>query len=170
MMIMTRFLIIAALLGVLPAAQASIQVGFSPEGSARKLVLSTIDGAQRSIDMMAYSFQAKDIVDALIRAQKRGVKVRAVIDKRRNQGEVSLKAIARARENGIDVRIDGHYHIQHDKVMIVDGNTLETGSFNFAKSAETENSENVLVIRDEPEVIRQYQAHFDSRWALGKPQ
>ena len=53
--------------------------------------------------------------------------------------------------------------------MIVDGNTLETGSFNFAKSAETENSENVLVIRDEPEVIRQYQAHFDSRWALGKP-
>ena len=119
--------------------------------------------------MMAYSFQSKDIVDALIRAQKRGVKVRAVIDKRRNQGEVSLKAIARAQENGIDVRIDGHYHIQHDKVMIVDGNTLETGSFNFAKSAETENSENVLVIRDEPEVIRQYQTHFDSRWALGKP-
>ena len=87
MMMMARFFIIAALLGVLPVAQASIQVGFSPEGSARGLVLNTIDGAQRSIDMMAYSFQAKDIVDALIRAQKRGVKVRAVIDKRRNQGE-----------------------------------------------------------------------------------
>lgn len=162
----TRFLIIAVLFGVIPTAQASIQVGFSPEGTARELVLGTINGAHRSIDMMAYSFQSKDIVDALIRAQKRGVKVRVVIDKRRNQGKASQKAIARAVENGIDVRIDGHYHIQHDKVMIVDGNTLETGSFNFAKSAEMENSENVLVIRDEPEVIRQYQAHFDSRWDI----
>ena len=50
--------------------------------------------------------------------------------------------------------------------MIIDGDTLETGSFNFAKSAEFTNSENVLVIRDEPAVVAQYQAHFDSRWKI----
>lgn len=46
------------------AAHASIQVGFSPEGSARALVLDSINHAQHSIDMMAYSFQSADIVQA----------------------------------------------------------------------------------------------------------
>lgn len=148
------------------ATHASIQVGFSPEGSARALVLDSINHAQRSIDMMAYSFQSADIIQALVNAEKRGVVVRAVIDKKRNRGKVSQHAIAYATANGVNVRLDGHYHIQHDKVMIIDGDTLETGSFNFATSAEFANSENVLVIRGEPAVVAQYQAHFDSRWKI----
>ncbi|MCU6172692.1 phospholipase D family protein [Citrobacter cronae] len=158
----------AALLCVagVSATHASMQVGFSPEGSARALVLDSINHAQRSIDMMAYSFQSADIIQALVNAEKRGVVVRAVIDKKRNRGKVSQHAIAYATANGVTVRLDGHYHIQHDKVMIIDGDTLETGSFNFAKSAEFENSENVLVIRGEPAVVAQYQAHFDSRWKI----
>lgn len=148
------------------SATASVQVGFSPEGSARALVLDTINSAHHSIDMMAYSFQSADIVQALVDAQKRGVTVRAVIDKKRNQNKASQKAIALATASGINIRLDSHYHIQHDKLMIVDGNTLETGSFNFAKSAEFANSENVLVIRDEPAVIAQYQTHFASRWQI----
>lgn len=148
------------------SATASVQVGFSPEGSARALVLDTINSAHHSIDLMAYSFQSADIVQALVDAQKRGVTVRAVIDKKRNQNKASQKAIALATASGINIRLDSHYHIQHDKLMIVDGNTLETGSFNFAKSAEFANSENVLVIRDEPAVIAQYQTHFASRWQI----
>ena len=163
-----RLVIIATMLASISAAHASVQVGFSPEGSARALVLTSINQAQRSIDMMAYSFQAQDIVEALVRAEKRGVKVRAVIDKRRNKGRVSQKAIALAQANGVELRLDDHYHLQHDKLMIIDDNTLETGSFNFAKSAEVANSENVLLIRDEPAVIGQYQAHFDSRWRIAK--
>ena len=163
-----RFLIIVTILCAIPVANASVQAGFSPEGSARALVLASINHAKVSIDMMAYSFQAKDIVSALVHAEKRGVKVRAVIDKHRNAGTVSQKAIALAQANGIALRFDDHCHLQHDKLMIVDGNTLETGSFNFAQSAEVANSENVLVIRDEPAVISQFQAHFDSRWQIAK--
>lgn len=81
-----RFLIIVTILCAIPVANASVQVGFSPEGSARALVLASINHAKVSIDMMAYSFQAKDIVSALVHAEKRGVKVRAVIDKHRNAG------------------------------------------------------------------------------------
>ncbi|WP_052285117.1 phospholipase D family protein [Kluyvera genomosp. 1] len=163
-----QLLIIAAMCGSISVAHASVQVGFSPEGSARALVLESINHAKQSIDMMAYSFQAKDIVEALVRAEIRGVNVRAVIDKRRNRGAVSQKAITLARVNGIQIRLDDHYHLQHDKVMIIDGKTIETGSFNFAKSAEVANSENVLVIRDEPAVISQYQAHFASRWQIAQ--
>lgn len=167
-MMIKRFLIIVTILCAIPVANASVQAGFSPEGSARALVLASINHAKVSIDMMAYSFQAKDIVSALVHAEKRGVKVRAVIDKHRNAGAVSQKAIALAQANGIALRFDDHYHLQHDKLMIVDGNTLETGSFNFAQSAEVANSENVLVIWNEPAVISQFQAHFDSRWQIAK--
>jgi Phosphatidylserine/phosphatidylglycerophosphate/cardiolipin synthases and related enzymes len=151
------------------SAAPSIKVGFSPEGSAQKLVLDTINAAHSSIQMIAYAFQAKDIAAALDAAQKRGVRVQVVVDKRRNKGSTSLAAMRDIAHHGVELRIDGHYHIQHDKMMIVDGSTVETGSFNYAKSAEYDNSENVIVIKDMPDIVAQYQEHFASRWAISEP-
>ncbi|MCW2473376.1 MULTISPECIES: phospholipase D family protein [unclassified Symbiopectobacterium] len=156
------------LLMTMNVASASVQVGFSPEGSARALVLEVINNASKSIDLIGYAFQSPDIVHALVAAQKRGVEVRCVIDYKRNQNKTSRSVIEYARENNVQVRLSKHYPIQHDKTMIIDGNTVETGSFNFARSAEFENSENVLIIRDEPAIVAAYQSHFTSRWNLGK--
>lgn len=149
-------------------AQPSVQVGFSPEGSARALVLETIGGAQQSIQMLAYAFQAPDIAQALADAKARGVEVRVVVDKKRNRGKASHKAMDFVTRHGVELRTNDHYHIHHDKTLIVDGHTVQTGSFNYAPSAETLNSENVVVIRGMPEVARQYVAHWESRWKLGK--
>lgn len=150
-------------------AEPSIQVGFSPEGSARKLVLETIGSAQHSIQMLAYAFQAPDIMQALVDAKNRGVEVRVVIDEKRNEGKTSRSAMNFVTSNGVQLRTNDHFHTHHDKTIIVDGHTVETGSFNFAPSAETANSENVVVIRGMPEVSRQYLTHWQSRWDLGKP-
>jgi phosphatidylserine/phosphatidylglycerophosphate/cardiolipin synthase-like enzyme len=46
------------------------------------------------------------------------------------------------------VKIDAQHAIAHNKVMIIDGETVITGSFNFTKAAEENNAENLLVIRD----------------------
>lgn len=170
-MMTVKCIALATLLSLTPLAHAApdIQVGFSPEGSAQKLVLETIAGAKHSIQMLAYAFQAPDIMQALVDARKRGVDVRVVIDKKRNQGKTSRAAMDFVTRNGVELRTNSHFHIHHDKTIIVDGNTVETGSFNFAPSAETANSENVVVIRDMPEVSRQYLAHWQSRWDLGEP-
>ena len=166
-----RSLALAALLCLssLSHAQPSVQVGFSPEGSARQLVLETIAGAQTSIQMLAYAFQAPDLAQALADASRRGVQVRIVVDKKRNQGKTSRAAMDLVTRHGVALRTNDHFHIHHDKTIIVDGHTVETGSFNFAPSAETLNSENVVVIRGMPEVARQYSAHWQSRWELGQP-
>ncbi|SNY77461.1 phospholipase D family protein [Enterobacter sp. CC120223-11] len=150
-------------------AAPSIQVGFSPEGSARTMVLAVINHAQKSINMIAYAFQAPDITAALEAAAARGVKVQLVADFRRNQNGKSQRALSDVASHGVEVRTDAHYHIQHDKTIIVDGSTIETGSFNYAPSAETENSENVLVIRHAPAITAQYLAHWRSRWRYGVP-
>ncbi|MGY2409628.1 phospholipase D family nuclease [Pseudomonas pergaminensis] len=166
-----RCAVLIALLGIpaLSLAAPAVQVGFSPEGSARELVLQTIDSAQHSIQMLAYAFQAPDIMQALVNASKRGVVVRVVIDKKRNLGKASKKAMDFVSRNGVELRTSDHFHLQHDKTIIVDGTTVETGSFNYAASAETMNSENVLILRDMPDVVRHYTAHWQSRWALGVP-
>ncbi|WP_237151011.1 phospholipase D family nuclease [Pseudomonas sp. ADAK13] len=170
-MMRLRHVALVALLGApcLSYGEPTIQVGFSPEGSARKLVLETIKGARHSIQMLAYAFQAPDIMQALVDAKTRGVQVRVVIDKKRNLGKTSKAAMDFVTRNGVELRTNDQFHLHHDKTIIVDGNTVETGSFNFAQSAETANSENVVVIRDRPEVTRQYVAHWQSRWDLGKP-
>src|SRR5208337_1708583 len=49
---------------------------------------------------------------------------------------------------GIGVRIDAKHAIAHNKIMVIDGQTVITGSFNFTKAAEEANAENLLVIRD----------------------
>jgi phosphatidylserine/phosphatidylglycerophosphate/cardiolipin synthase-like enzyme len=49
---------------------------------------------------------------------------------------------------GIPVLIDAKHAIAHNKVIIIDGETVVTGSFNFTKQAETSNAENLLIIRD----------------------
>jgi TonB family protein len=46
------------------------------------------------------------------------------------------------------VKIDAQHAIAHNKVMIIDGETVITGSFNFTKAAEETNAENLLVIQD----------------------
>ncbi len=60
---------------------------------------------------------------------------------------------------GIPVRIDAQHAIAHNKVMVIDGQTLITGSFNFTKAAEENNAENLLVIRS-PELAAKYAANW----------
>ena len=49
---------------------------------------------------------------------------------------------------GVKTLIDAKHAIAHNKIMIIDGEIVITGSFNFTKSAEERNAENLLVIRD----------------------
>jgi phosphatidylserine/phosphatidylglycerophosphate/cardiolipin synthase-like enzyme len=55
---------------------------------------------------------------------------------------------AHAGMNRLGQGIDTSHAIAHNKTMIIDGETLITGPFNFTKAAETSNAENGLVIKD----------------------
>ncbi|MCX0497979.1 phospholipase D-like domain-containing protein, partial [Erwinia billingiae] len=59
------------------------------------------------------------------------------------------------------------FPITHDKFFVVDGSTVETGSLNFTRSGERYNSENVIVLKDMPDVAQRYLTHWQSRWDLG---
>jgi phosphatidylserine/phosphatidylglycerophosphate/cardiolipin synthase-like enzyme len=150
-------------------AAATVQVGFSPEGSAQTLVLDVIRTAKHDIRMMGYDFTAPDIARALVDAQKRGIDVKVVLDARSNNGRASVAAMNVLVNGGVEVRTSDRYKIQHDKVIITDSRTVETGSFNYTSSAERTNSENAVVIWSFPDVAASFLRHWQSRWDQGQP-
>lgn len=149
------------------AGATQVEVGFSPEGSARQVVINAINSAQSSIHMMAYSFTAPDIMKALANANDRGVNVKIVVDEKGNRTKSSLAAMNYIVNHGIELRTDNNFRIQHDKVLIIDRNTVELGSFNYTYSAEKYNSENAMVIHDDPEIAGIYDKHWLDRWNRG---
>lgn len=150
------------------AATPSIDVGFSPEGSAEQLVLRTLDEAHESIRLMGYSFTSPTIVKSLVAAKRRGVDVRVVVDDKGNRSKASQAAMNVVVNAGISLRINGQYKIMHDKVIVTDGQNVEVGSFNYTRSAAESNSENALVVRGVPALAQTYLAHWQSRWDGGQ--
>jgi phosphatidylserine/phosphatidylglycerophosphate/cardiolipin synthase-like enzyme len=157
------------LLAVIPVASsaiaapaASIEVAFSPHRGATAAVVKLIGEAKQSIRVAAYTFTSKDIAKALMDAHKRGVDVQAVLDK--SNATAKYTSASFLANVGVPTRIDYKYAIMHNKFIIVDDMTVETGSFNYSKSAEEKNAENVLILRNEPDVAKQYLARWQELW------
>jgi phosphatidylserine/phosphatidylglycerophosphate/cardiolipin synthase-like enzyme len=124
---------------------SGIEVYFSPRGGCTEAVVEQLNAAKSSVLVQAYSFTSDAIAEALVEAHRRGVRVEVVLD-RSQLSEKNCQAdfVAHA---GIPVSIDAKHSIAHNKVMVIDGETVITGSFNFTKQAEHSNAENLLVIR-----------------------
>lgn len=148
-------------------ATPAVQVGFSPEGSAQQLVLNTLDDARKNIRLTGYSFTSPEVVRALIRAARRGVDVKVVLDDRANRNKSSVAAINLLVNAGIPVRTVSTFKILHDKYIVTDGQTVQTGSFNYSRAAAVANSENVVVLKEMPAVAQRYLSHWQSRWDTG---
>jgi len=134
----------------LPAADLNLnnaptQVYFSPNGGCTKAIVKEIDNAISEILVQSYSFTSEPIAKALVNANKRGVTIQVILDKSQKTEKYSL-AIFLAN-SGISTYIDSIHTIAHNKIIIIDKETVITGSFNFTSDAEEKNAENVIIIR-----------------------
>ena len=143
-----------------PASQTlpPIEVYFSPKGGCTEAVVKEIDAAKTTILVQAYSFTSAPIAKALVDAHKRGVDVRVILDKSQRSEKYSSADFV--QHAGIPIWIDAKHAIAHNKIMIIDGETVITGSFNFTKNAEENNAENLLVIRS-PELATKYAVELE---------
>jgi phosphatidylserine/phosphatidylglycerophosphate/cardiolipin synthase-like enzyme len=122
------------------------EIYFSPHGGCTEAVIRELDKAKTTILVQAYSFTSVPIAEALLNAHKRGVTIEVILDKSQKTQKYSSATFL--YNQGIPVKIDSQHAIAHNKVMIIDGEIVITGSFNFTKAAEENNAENLLVIRD----------------------
>jgi phosphatidylserine/phosphatidylglycerophosphate/cardiolipin synthase-like enzyme len=119
---------------------------FSPDGHCSSLILDALSTARESVRVQAYSFTARPIAEALVEARRRGVDVAVIVDKSQTSERYSV--IDLLNEAGIPLYVDYCCAIAHNKVMVIDGKKVVTGSYNFTQGAENKNAENLLVIDD----------------------
>lgn len=134
-----------------------VQAWFSPGGGCTEAIVDCIHAAKKSVRIQAYSFTSAPIAAAVVDAHKRGLDVVVILDKsQRTEKYSSADFLAHA---GVPTLIDAKHAIAHNKIIILDGVVVLTGSFNFTKSAEEKNAENLIELED-----RALAARYTENW------
>ncbi len=142
----------------------ALRLFFSPSaGSLHSLqgtdgsIVQDIDHARQQLRVAIYELTNDAIRDALADAYRRGVDVKIVTDDKERYSE-DMKVLAAA---GIPIETDEDNHaLMHDKFMVIDGQTVWTGSANYTYYAFYRNDENLVRIQS-PQVARAYLQEFD---------
>jgi len=146
-----------------------IQIYFSPNNNIDLIMIREIQNAKKEISMAIYDITNEKVSDALIIAHNKGIKVRFYTDKNtENEKDIIIKL----KENNIEVKIanpqnwsnvESYRAIMHNKFIVIDENTVITGSYNFTTNAEENNRENLLVIPNKI-IAKKYYEQFNLYW------
>lgn len=136
-----------------------IECRFAPENGVAKALMSEVRRANRTVDFMAFTLTSKDLAKAMVERAQKGARVRALFDTQQAASKYSQDDFL--SERGVQVFLDKNSGFMHNKVIIVDAETVVTGSYNFSKAAETKNDENVLIIHS-PAIAKEYEDRFEA--------
>jgi len=82
-----------------------------------------------------------------------------ILDKRQRKVEYCPAYVL--TQAGIHVYIDALHSTAHNNTIIIDSQTLITGSFNFTKAAEEKNAENLLILKGNKPLVDRYIRNFE---------
>lgn len=151
-------------------AVAGVRLYYGPSRETSSVDLEALARARSSIDMAAYVLTDRGIIDALVEAARRGVKVRIYLDgddssRGAEKSAAALAALvstpgvmARRKAPGRDS--------MHLKSYLVDRRVLRTGSANFSYSGERF-QDNDVVLLESPALAGAFHRNFEAIWERG---
>lgn len=135
-------------------------------GGVDAAIVGDFERAQKTIDAAVFDFRLPSLVDALVRAVGRGVKVRAIVDYEANQeAQDFTDAVAKLEKAGVSVVKNQRSALMHNKFAVVDNRLLWTGSMNFTPNDAYRNNNNMLRL-DKPALIANYEQMFERLFQL----
>lgn len=130
---------------------------FSTHDRPANHVMEVLKKAKHSIHFMAFSFTHDGIGQEMMSKAMAGVDVKGVFEKSQSTNDYSeYNRMLQAR---LPVYMDGNSRNMHHKAIIIDGEIVVCGSFNFSKSADETNDENLLIIYNAA-AAKQFEAEF----------
>src|SRR2546421_195993 len=147
------------------ASQDGISVYFSPGTDCGQLIIDKIRMAQKHVYVQAYSFTSDRIAKALNEVHKRGVEVKVILDDDKADKKSELDFLSR---KGIDTYLDSKHEKAHSKVILIDGQTIITGSFNFSDRDDEKKADNLVLIEGKQKIMDAYEASFKTHLAHSK--
>jgi phosphatidylserine/phosphatidylglycerophosphate/cardiolipin synthase-like enzyme len=135
-----------------------------PDDSVQPL-LDAINGARSSLRIKMFVFSDASLLDAVMAAHKRGVKVRVMLNPERRDGKKENGVIReKLKAAGVDV-LDSNpcFDVTHEKSMVVDDATAYVQSLNWEERNLTETRDYAVVTSHKHEVDEVMQG-FDADW------
>lgn len=142
------------------------QAYFSPGPDCRIAIEQAMETALDELLICVFTISDDRLSDAIQRAHRNGLTVRVLSDN--DKMEDRGNDVERLAASGVEVRVDRSPEHMHHKFMVVDGRTVLTGSYNWTRSAETRNEEN-LVSLDDPFLAGRFSEEFERLWNLSDP-
>ncbi|MCV7227990.1 phospholipase D-like domain-containing protein [Mycolicibacterium komossense] len=136
-----------------------------PEDSARPVV-DAIAAATSSIRVKMFAFSHPPLLDAVLAAHRRGVRVRVMLNPARRSGE-SDNDLARTTlaAAGVEVRrTNPAFEVTHEKSMVVDDTHAFVESLNWTTEGLTSTRDYAVVTPSDPEVAEIIDC-FESDWS-----
>ncbi|MBE0515129.1 phospholipase D-like domain-containing protein [Sulfurimonas sp.] len=139
-----------------------ISVYFSPKSNTyEEGIKELIQNANEYIFIPIFYLTHKELSHELIRAKKRGVDVKVILDASAAGNKYSMHK--KLREEGVEVKVENFGGKMHCKSMIVDDSFIVSGSMNFTKAGNSTNDENTLIIQNSALAIK-YKNYFLELW------
>lgn len=158
---------------VMPPVDRVNSYAFSPDGKGMDLVLYGVNTARRSIHVLAYVMTYRPLIEALAAKARAGVDVEIAVDytesvanDRRGYIRRGLDYLASA---GAVVCVVDRYRLMHDKAMVLDHRSVQTGSINYTAAGAQSNSENVVIEWNDLAMAEAFEQHFRSRLVQCRP-
>jgi phosphatidylserine/phosphatidylglycerophosphate/cardiolipin synthase-like enzyme len=139
---------------------------FSPDDQVLASLYDLLARSEKSIYFLAFSFTSNELGSIIRQQAEAGLDVRGVMDEEQINSNTGTE-FDPFRQAGIDVRIDGNDGQMHHKVIIIDEKIVVTGSYNFSRSAEERNDENVVIIYN-PQIAKFFLEEFQRVYQMAR--
>lgn len=141
-----------------------IDVIFSPLGGGRDRIIKELNQAKKNIFVAVYKLSNKELAEALLTAEKRGVEVKIILDKSEAEKKKSMFSYLKENKLAIKKYIPPTGGNMHHKFCIIDQRMIITGSYNWNNAAEEENNETLLFITGDSNLVEKFLKEFDRLW------
>ena len=123
---------------------------FAPDHSPEMEIMKQMLKAKERVDFAIFTFsQSSGIDDTMIAMQRAGVvKIRGIIDKGQSRDWAATNPLKAA---GVELYVaptGGGLNKLHHKLMVIDGQLIIAGSFNYTGPANRLNDENIIILGD----------------------
>lgn len=144
-------------------AIAEIEALFSAEANIREALLNEIEALAETLDLALYEITSIHLVQALIKAKERGVKIRVVTDSKR--ARVKTSKVNLLIKRGISVKTLGEKEkgTMNHRFAILDGKKVITGPHDWSEGSWKGNYESLLIVQD-IDLADSYKKEFDRLW------
>lgn len=144
-------------------ASLKIRTLFAPFDDTTAAFLAFVSSARKSLDVNIYGFHLPALTATLIAKHRAGVRVSIILDHSQEQGKAERGEVQKLVDAGVPLLVGTspvHGQILHSKFTVVDGHSVEHGSWNYSLSA-SQQSNDMHFVEEAPEYAAEYQRHHD---------